>query len=149
VDTVDGFTIQKIMSILPHRYPFLLVDRVTSVEPGQRIRAYKNVTSNEPFFPGHFPGNPVMPGVLIIEAMAQAVALLAYTSGDINLEGKVIYLAGVDGARFRRPVRPGDRLDLEGVILKRKGPLWKLQCTATVDGETVSEAELLATLASV
>lgn len=138
--------IDQIREILPHRYPFLLVDRVVEMVPGERIRAYKNVTANEEFFSGHFPGHPVMPGVLIIEAMAQAVALLAATSYGDELKGQVIYLAGVDNARFRRPVRPGDRLDIEGVVVKRKAGLWKLAATATVDGEKAAEAELMATL---
>lgn len=140
--------IAQIQEILPHRYPFLLVDRVVELEEGVRIKAYKNVTMNEAFFQGHFPGHPVMPGVLIIEAMAQAVALLAARTNDIEMAGKVIYLAGLDGVRFRRPVVPGDRLDLEGTVVKRKGPLWKLQGIASVDGERVAEAELMATLAN-
>jgi 3-hydroxyacyl-[acyl-carrier-protein] dehydratase len=140
--------IEQILEILPHRYPFLLVDRVVELEKGVRIKAYKNVTMNEDFFNGHFPGQPVMPGVLIIEAMAQAAALLATQSIDENVNGQVIYLAGVDGVRFRKPVKPGDRLDIEGTVLKRKGPVWKLQAIATVDGERVAEAELMATLAN-
>jgi len=141
--------IDQIQAILPHRYPFLLVDRVVELAPGEKIKAYKNVTANEEFFNGHFPGNPVMPGVLIVEAMAQAVAILAMKSnGEVDMAGKVIYLAGVDNARFRKPVRPGDRLDIEGTVAKRKGPLWKLHAVATVDGEMVAEAELMATLAN-
>ncbi|WP_373049449.1 3-hydroxyacyl-ACP dehydratase FabZ [Vulgatibacter sp.] len=140
--------IEQIQEILPHRYPFLLVDRVVEMEPGVRIKAFKNVTVNEQFFNGHFPGHPVMPGVLIVEALAQAVALLAAGSSDVDMRGRVIYLAGVDNARFRQPVKPGDRLDLEGTVIKRKGPLWKLQGIATVDGKKVAEAELMATLAN-
>ncbi len=136
--------IEQILEILPHRYPFLLVDRVVELEPGARIKAYKNVTMNEDFFNGHFPGHPVMPGVLIVEAMAQAVGLLA--AGSEGVAGKIMYLAGVDGARFRKPVKPGDRLDIEGTVVKRKGPIWKFQAVARVDGEKVAEAELMASL---
>ena len=138
--------IEQILEILPHRYPFLLVDRVVELEPGARIKAFKNVTVNEEFFNGHFPGHPVMPGVLIIEAMAQAVAILAQKSSGEGHEGKVIYLAAVDNARFRKPVRPGDRLDIEGTVIKRKAGLWKLEAVAYVDGERVAEADLMATL---
>src|SRR5690606_32586841 len=104
---------RRILEILPHRYPFLLVDRIVEVEPGARILAYKNVSFNEPFFDGHFPGIPVMPGVLMLEALAQAGAILAFLTEPANLETKVMYLAGIEGVRFKRPVRPGDRLDLE------------------------------------
>lgn len=137
----------KIMEILPHHYPFLLVDRMTELVPGERIRGFKNVTINEEFFNGHFPGNPVMPGVLILEALAQTAALLAYHSEEIDLEEKVIYLAGIDAARIRRPVRPGDRLDLEATVIRRRGPLWKMGAKALVDGHVAAEAELMATLA--
>lgn len=139
--------IQQITEALPHRYPFLLVDRVVELEPGARIKAYKNVTANEEFFNGHFPGHPVMPGVLIIEALAQAVALLAIRTENFDLSQKVIYLGGIDGARFRRPVRPGDRLDLEGTVIRRKGPIWKMSVVASVDGQKAAEAELIATVA--
>lgn len=135
----------RIMEILPHRYPFLLVDRMTELSPGEYIRGYKNVTINEEFFNGHFPGNPVMPGVLILEALAQTAALLAWHSEKIDLSEKVIYLAGIDGARIRRPVRPGDKLELEATLLKRKGPMWKIEGKARVDGAVVTEAVLLAT----
>src|SRR4051794_26055825 len=110
----------EIQKLLPHRYPFLLVDRVVELVKGQKIVGFKNVTINEPFFQGHFPGHPVMPGVLILEALAQATALLAYKSEDIDPEKKVTYLMGIDGARFRKPVVPGDRLQLEVEILKHK-----------------------------
>jgi 3-hydroxyacyl-[acyl-carrier-protein] dehydratase len=138
--------IEQILEILPHRYPFLLVDRVVELEPGARIKAFKNVTANEEFFNGHFPGQPVMPGVLIIEAMAQAVAILGSKSIGEDRGGRIIFLAGVDGARFRKPVKPGDRLDIEGTVIKRKAGLWKFAAVATVDGEKVAEAELMATL---
>jgi 3-hydroxyacyl-[acyl-carrier-protein] dehydratase len=137
--------IREIEQILPHRYPFLLVDRVIEVVPGQKLIAYKNVTINEPFFNGHFPGHPVMPGVLILEALAQASALLAVKSGGSGKD-KVIYLMGVDNARFRKPVVPGDRLQLEVEIVRQKGAIWKEKGTATVDGVRVAEAEFMATV---
>lgn len=138
---------RRILEILPHRYPFLLVDRIVELVPGERIHAYKNVSFNEPFFQGHFPENPVMPGVLTVEALAQTGALLAYLTEPADITSKVMYLAGIDGVRFKRPVRPGDRLDLESTILRRKGPVWKLSGRATIDGALVAEAELTATLA--
>jgi 3-hydroxyacyl-[acyl-carrier-protein] dehydratase len=136
----------EIQKLLPHRYPFLLVDRVIEIVPGQKLVGYKNVTVNEPFFGGHFPGHPVMPGVLIVEALAQASALLAYKSAGMNPEEKVTYLMGVDGARFRKPVVPGDRLELMVEVLKQKGPVWKTRGVASVDGQKVAEAEFLATV---
>jgi 3-hydroxyacyl-[acyl-carrier-protein] dehydratase len=136
----------EIQKILPHRYPFLLVDRVVEITPGQKLVAYKNVTVNEPFFSGHFPGHPVMPGVLILEALAQACALLAYKSAEIDPARKVTYLMAIDHAKFRKPVVPGDRLQLEVVVLKQKGPVWKNKGTATVDGAKVAEGEFLATV---
>ena len=136
----------EIQKLLPHRYPFLLVDRVTELTPGQKLTGYKNVTINEPFFGGHFPGHPVMPGVLIVEALAQASALLAYKSAGMDPEQKVTYLMGVDGARFRKPVIPGDRLELTVEVLKQKGPVWKTKGVASVDGQKVAEAEFLATV---
>jgi 3-hydroxyacyl-[acyl-carrier-protein] dehydratase len=136
----------EIQKLLPHRYPFLLVDRVTEIVKGQKLVAYKNVTINEPFFQGHFPGHPVMPGVLILEALAQTTAILAYKSEDIDPEKKVTYLMGIDGARFRKPVMPGDKLQLEVEIIRHKGAIWKAKGTATVDGAKVAEAEFLATV---
>jgi len=136
--------VTRIQDILPHRYPFLLVDRVVSVEAGATIHAYKNVTVNEEFFNGHFPGRPVMPGVLICEAMAQAGALLAYETSKFSADDKAIYLMGIDGARFRQPVVPGDRLDLEVELLRFKGAVFKQKAQATVDGKRVAECELLA-----
>ena len=138
--------IGEIQRLLPHRYPFLLVDRVLEIVPGQKLVAYKNVTINEPFFNGHFPGHPVMPGVLILEALAQAVAILAYKSEGMDPTTKVTYLMGVDGARFRKPVVPGDRLVLTVEVLKHKGAIWKAKGTATVDGARVAEGEFLATV---
>ncbi|MBX5481801.1 MAG: 3-hydroxyacyl-ACP dehydratase FabZ [Myxococcaceae bacterium] len=138
--------LQEIQKLLPHRYPFLLIDRVTEIVAGQKLVGFKNVTTNEPFFMGHFPGHPVMPGVLIVEALAQASALLAYKSAGIDPEQKVTYLMGVDNARFRKPVVPGDRLQLEVEVVKQKGPVWKTRGTASVDGAKVAEAEFLATV---
>ena len=139
--------ILKILSALPHRYPFLLVDRVVEVIKGDRIHAYKNVTFNEEFFQGHFPGKPVMPGVLQLEAMAQAGALLAYEGAPFDPSQKVIYLMSFDGVKFRRPVVPGDRLDLHVRIERQKGAIWKLAGEAKVDGQTASEAEMMAMIA--
>ena len=139
--------ILKILSALPHRYPFLLVDRVVEVIKGDRIHAYKNVTFNEEFFQGHFPGKPVMPGVLQLEAMAQAGALLAYEGAPFDPSQKVIYLMSFDGVKFRRPVVPGDRLDLHVRIERQKGAIWRLAGEAKVDGQTASEAEMMAMIA--
>jgi 3-hydroxyacyl-[acyl-carrier-protein] dehydratase len=138
--------IQEIQQLLPHRYPFLLVDRVVEIVPGQKITAYKNVTMNEPFFNGHFPGHPVMPGVLILEAMAQVSAILAYKTEKMDPTQKVSYLMGVDGARFRKPVVPGDRLQLTVEVIRHKGAIWKTKGTATVDGVRVAEGEFMATV---
>jgi len=138
------YAIQKIMQFLPHRYPFLLVDRVIELEPGVRIVALKNVTINEPFFQGHFPGQPVMPGVLIIEAMAQAGGLLAYESGPADKHGQLIYFMGMDKVRFRKPVVPGDQLIFEARILRMRTKVAKMAGTAFVDNQLVAEAELMA-----
>ncbi|HEX6727112.1 MAG TPA: 3-hydroxyacyl-ACP dehydratase FabZ [Nitrospira sp.] len=133
----------EIQALLPHRYPFLLVDRVKEFEPHKRIVGFKNVTVNEPFFQGHFPGRPVMPGVLIIEAMAQVGGVLVFKSGGIV--GKtVMYLTGIDEAKFRRPVVPGDQLRLEIEVLKKRPPFWKMQGKAYVDNEVVCEAMVTA-----
>lgn len=140
---------EAIQKILPHRPPFLLVDRVVLLEPGRRLVAWKAVTMNEPFFVGHFPGKPVMPGVLILEALAQACGLLAMKSiapGE-DVKDKVTFLMAIDGAKFRRPVVPGDRLELHVEIVKRKGAIWKQKGTAIVDGQAVAEAEFMAMLA--
>jgi 3-hydroxyacyl-[acyl-carrier-protein] dehydratase len=139
--------LREIQQLLPHRFPFLLVDRVVEIVPGQKLIGYKNVTANEEFFNGHFPGHPVMPGVLVLEALAQASAILAYKTSGVDPKEKVAYLGGVDAARFRKPVVPGDRLQLEIEVVKQKGPVWKTKGTATVDGVKVAEAEFLATLA--
>jgi 3-hydroxyacyl-[acyl-carrier-protein] dehydratase len=139
--------IKQILAALPHRYPFLLVDRVVELVQGERIHAVKCVTMNEPFFQGHFPGEPVMPGVLQLEALAQAGALLAEELRPFDAAKRIIYLLGFDSVRFRRVVGPGDKLDLHVKVLKHKGPIWKLQGEARVDGETAAEAEILATIA--
>jgi 3-hydroxyacyl-[acyl-carrier-protein] dehydratase len=140
--------VEAIQKILPHRPPFLLVDRVVEHERGKRLVAWKCVTMNEPFFVGHFPGHAVMPGVLVLEAMAQASALLAILDlTEEEVRKKVTYLMGIDGARFRRTVVPGDRLELEVTALKHKGAVWKMQGTARVDGQVAAEAEYLAMLA--
>ncbi|MGD8956711.1 MAG: 3-hydroxyacyl-ACP dehydratase FabZ [Chromatiaceae bacterium] len=136
--------IQKIKSLLPHRYPFLLVDRVIEVERGKRLIALKNVTVNEPFFQGHFPTKPVMPGVLLIEAMAQATGLLAMESAAVP-EECIYYLVGVDKARFKRPVIPGDQLRFEVEVLKNRREIWVFAAEATVDGSLVASAEIMCT----
>ena len=142
-----SFDIQQILKILPHRYPFLLVDRVTEMVPGESVKAYKNLTFNEPFFQGHFPGVPVMPGVLIIEALAQAGVLLMVESTPQfkdNPDGQVYLFAGIEKARFRAPVRPGDRLELECTGLAHKMNIWKMNAKAYVDGKLACEAVLTA-----
>lgn len=136
--------IQKIQSLLPHRYPFLLVDRVIESEPGKRLVAIKNVTINEPFFAGHFPSKPVMPGVLLIEAMAQATGLLAMESAEVPKEA-IYYLVGVDKARFKRPVVPGDQLVFEVEVIKHKREIWVFSAEARVDDKLVASAEIMCT----
>lgn len=136
--------IQQILQTLPHRYPFVMVDRVLEIEPGKRIVALKNVTINEPYFVGHFPGVPVMPGVLIIEALAQAAALLTYKTLDLKQgDGTLFYFAGIDGARFKRPVIPGDQLRLEVEMIRVMRGVGKFRTRALVDGVMVAEAELM------
>lgn len=132
-----------IQALLPHRYPFLMVDRVLELEPDKRIVGIKNVTVNEPFFQGHFPGRPVMPGVLILEAMAQVGGLLSFKSLG-QAKKPVVYLTGVDGAKFRKPVVPGDRLRFEIDVIKKRPPFWKMQGKAFVEDELVCEAEVTA-----
>ena len=140
--------IHQILKSLPHRYPFLLVDRVLEVEKGKRIKALKNVTINEPFFEGHFPHRPVMPGVLMIEAMAQAAALLSFeTLGIQSLdENTVYYFAGIDNARFKRPVEPGDQLILEVELDRQKAGIFKFRGKAFVGAELAAEADLMCTM---
>jgi 3-hydroxyacyl-[acyl-carrier-protein] dehydratase len=139
--------IRKILAALPHRYPFLLVDRVVELVPGERIHAYKNVSFNEEFFQGHFPGQPVMPGVLQLEAMAQAGALLASGISGFDPEKQLIYLMAFDKVKFRKVVTPGDKLELFVKLDKQKGRIVRLSGEAKVDGKLVSEAEMLATVA--
>ena len=139
--------IHRILEKLPHRYPILLVDRVLEFERDRRIKALKNVTINEPFFAGHFPSRPVMPGVLMIEALAQAAALLSFESmGTAPGDDTVVYFVGIDGARFKRPVEPGDQLILEATIERAKAGIVKYRARASVDGETAVEAELMCTM---
>ncbi len=138
-------SVSEIMDLLPHRYPFLMVDRVVEFEAGKRIVAIKNVTINEPFFNGHFPGYPVMPGVLIVEALAQAggiVALMALGGGK-----KIAFFGGIDNCKFRRQVVPGDQLRLEATVTAHKGPVWKIHGEAFVDGTLAVRADLTATIA--
>ena len=139
--------IHQILKRLPHRYPILLVDRVLELDKGKRIRALKNVTINEEFFVGHFPTRPVMPGVLMLEALAQTAALLSFASmGTEPGKDMVVYFVGIDGARFKRPVEPGDQLILEAWIERTKAGIVKYRTRASVDGETAVEAELMCTM---
>jgi len=136
--------IKEIFKRIPHRYPFLLVDRIVEIEEDQRIVGIKNVTVNESFFQGHFPHRPVMPGVLICEAMAQVGAIFAYSVGGGLDNGKVFMLTGLDRVKFKRPVEPGDQLRLELTSLKRRGSFWKMWGVAMVDGKIVAQAEISA-----
>ena len=145
--TTPVLDIHKILKRLPHRYPILLVDRVIEFEKNLRIKALKNVTINEPFFMGHFPSRPVMPGVMMLEALAQTAALLSFESlGEEPGEDTVVYFVGVDGARFKRPVEPGDQLILEASIDRVKAGIYKYKTRASVDGETAVTAELMCTM---
>ncbi|BBO20839.1 3-hydroxyacyl-ACP dehydratase FabZ [Candidatus Desulfobacillus denitrificans] len=142
--------IHEILEHLPHRYPILLVDRVLDVVPGERIVALKNVSVNEPFFPGHYPHHPVMPGVLIVEALAQAAAILSFkTLGGKPDDKSVYYFVGIDGARFKRPVSPGDQLILEVSIQANKRGLWKFAGLAKVEEQIAAEAELMCTVRTI
>lgn len=138
--------IQEVKNFLPHRYPFLLIDRVLEIEVGKTLVAIKNVTFNEPHFTGHFPTQPIMPGVLIIEALAQATGILAFKS-EVGkpIDGQIYMLVGVDKVRFKRMVEPGDQLRLEVEVLVVKRGIWKFKCRATVDGKVVTTAELMCT----
>jgi len=139
--------IHQVLAHLPQRFPILMIDRVLECEPGKRILALKNVSANEPYFPGHFPQRPVMPGVLILEAMAQAAAILVFrTLGAKPDENSVYYYAGIDNARFKRPVEPGDQLMIEVSILGSKRGIWKFGCTARVGDALVAEADILCTV---
>lgn len=138
--------IQKILEILPHRYPFVLVDRVLEIESGKRIRGYKMVSYNEPWASGHFPGRPIMPGVLIIEALAQIGGILAYASEPFDSSSSLMYFLGIDKAKFRNTVIPGDRLDLQVEVLHHRTNVWKLRGEATVEGTLCAQGELLASI---
>jgi 3-hydroxyacyl-[acyl-carrier-protein] dehydratase len=131
---------EEIQKVLPHRYPFLLVDRIIDIEPGKRVVGIKNVSCNEPFFQGHFPGNPIMPGVLIIESMAQVGAYAALNYPEVK--DKIAFLTSVDRARFRHPVVPGDRLRIEVALIRMRGNFGRLGCSAYVEGKLVADAEL-------
>jgi len=142
--------IHYILKKLPHRYPFVLVDRVLDIEKGKRIRALKNVTINEPFFMGHFPKRPVMPGVLMLEALAQAAALLSFDALDMQIDDDTVYyFAGIDGARFKRPVEPGDQLLLDVTIDRMKAGIFKFKGRALVGEELAAEADMLCTMRKV
>jgi 3-hydroxyacyl-[acyl-carrier-protein] dehydratase len=135
-----------VLDFLPQRYPLLMIDRVLECEPGKRILALKNVSNNEPHFTGHFPGRPIMPGVLILEAMAQAAGILVFRSRDAKPDANTVYYyAGIDGARFKKPVVPGDRLEIEATILAHKRTIWKFACVARVGNVVVAEAVILCT----
>jgi len=138
------FRIQEIMELLPHRYPFLLVDRIVEFDPGKRIVGIKNVTINEPFFQGHFPGHPIMPGVLIVEALAQAGGILALKA--MGSGKRIAYFTGIDNCKFRRPVVPGDQVRLEITVIAHKGPLWKMHGEALVDGAIAAKGDVTATI---
>lgn len=145
--TDTSMNIHEILDHLPHRYPFVLIDRVVSMEVGKEITAIKNVTINEPFFPGHFPYHPVMPGVLIVEAMAQAAAILSFkTMGQKPSDDSVYYFAGIDSARFKKPVSPGDQIVLNVKIDRILKGIWKYIGVATVDGQIVAEASMMCIL---
>ena len=144
IQTID---IKEIIRLLPHRYPFLLVDRILEGEKMKNLVGLKNVTINEPFFQGHFPSEPIMPGVLILEGMAQAGGILAFYSMPEMVGKKLVYFAGIDKVKFRRPVVPGDQLIYEVEVIKQKGKIWKMAGKAKVDDKLAAEAELMAALA--
>ncbi|NCO82796.1 MAG: 3-hydroxyacyl-[acyl-carrier-protein] dehydratase FabZ [Nitrospirae bacterium CG_4_10_14_3_um_filter_44_29] len=135
--------IKAIQNLLPHRYPFLMVDRIVELEPNVRAVGIKNVTVNEPFFQGHFPGNPIMPGVLVVEAMAQVAGVLAFNSG---MQGSSVYFMSIEKAKFRKPIVPGDQVKLEINVLQQRGNVWKFSGTSTVDDKVVAESEFTAML---
>lgn len=143
---MTALDIEKILEILPHRWPFVMVDRVTEVIPNERIRGHKSVSMNEPWFAGHFPKHPIMPGVLILESLAQIGGILAYASEPFDASTSLLYFLGIDKAKFRRPVVPGDRLDLEVSIIQHRTNVWKLRGEASVDGTLCAQGELLASV---
>jgi 3-hydroxyacyl-[acyl-carrier-protein] dehydratase len=145
-EVTDMMDIRDIMKVMPHRYPFLLVDRIEELVEGQEVVGIKNVTINEPFFAGHFPGNPIMPGVLIIEAMAQVGGVLAFHSGPEEWRGSLVYFMGIDKVRFRKPVVPGDQLRMRLTMIRQKQRVFKMRGEAYVGDTLVAEAELLAAI---
>lgn len=146
---LDAIDVLRLMQMLPHRYPFLMVDRIVDIAPdGASARGWKNVTINEPFFPGHFPAKPVMPGVLMIEAMAQTAAAFTAHCEGFDMDGKVVFLMAIDNVRFRRPVVPGDRLEMPVERRHKRPPVWKFHARAEVDGETAAQADFTAMLAT-
>ncbi|PAJ73281.1 3-hydroxyacyl-[acyl-carrier-protein] dehydratase FabZ [Pseudoalteromonas sp. NBT06-2] len=140
---LNGFDIQEIMALLPHRYPMLLVDKVVDYEAGKYLHAIKNVTANEPIFTGHFPGQPIFPGVMILEAMAQATGLLGFKTTEGRADNELYLFAAIDNARFKQPVYPGDTMHLHVNFIKERRNLWKFDCEAKVDGKVVCTAELM------
>jgi len=140
---LNGFDIQEIMALLPHRYPMLLVDKVVDYEAGKYLHAIKNVTANEPIFTGHFPGQPIFPGVMILEAMAQATGLLGFKTTQGRADNELYLFAAIDNARFKQPVYPGDTMHLHVNFIKERRNLWKFDCEAKVDGKVVCTAELM------
>ncbi len=146
-EILENLDILEILRLLPHRYPFVMVDRITSVTPGSKVTGFKNVTINEPFFQGHFPERPVMPGVLILEGMAQAGGVLAFHTVPEMIGNKLLYFAGIDKARFRKPVVPGDQLVFQMELLKHKRGIMVMSGKAYVDETLVAEAELMASFA--
>lgn len=140
---LNSFDIQEIMSLLPHRYPMLLVDKVVNYEAGKYLHAIKNVTANEPIFTGHFPGQPIFPGVMILEAMAQATGLLGFKTTQGRADNELYLFAAIDNARFKQPVYPGDTMHLHVDFIKERRNLWKFNCEAKVDGKVVCTAELM------
>lgn len=145
--SLNPMDIQEILDLLPHRYPFLLLDRVTEFNSGESIKGYKNITINEPCFTGHFPGHPIFPGVLILEAMAQAAGVLGFkTKGKTD---ELYLYAGIDKARFKRPVIPGDRLNFEVVLIKERRGIWKFSGVAAVDGDEVCSAEFMCAMRAI
>jgi 3-hydroxyacyl-[acyl-carrier-protein] dehydratase len=142
---LNSMDIQRVMELLPHRYPFLMIDRVEECVPGELLRGYKNVSINEPFFVGHFPVKPVMPGVMIIESLAQATGLLAMETAPEKAVGSLYYFVGIDKARFKRPVEPGDRLDLEVRLTGNKRGIWMFTGEARVDGAIAATADIMCT----
>ncbi len=142
----SSLDIEQILQILPHRWPFVMVDHVSEVVPNERIRGHKSVSMNEPWFQGHFPGRPILPGVLVLEALAQIGGILAYASEPFDPGSSLLYFLGIDKAKFRRPVVPGDRLDLEVFVMHHRTNVWKLRGEASVDGTLCAQGELLASV---